>query len=724
MKKLNAIYALIERILPIHRKKIICEYCEEFDGKDVYEIDWVDDRLLLRGNNNISLATALGRYLKHDAKINLTWCGGNIKIPDRLPKATKVCQVIEQKYRVYMNYCTFNYTASWWDFERWEWEIDFMALNGINMPLAIVGAEGCWYETLLEFGFSDEEAREFLVGPAFLAWQWMGNIEGFGGPLPMSWIRKRTVLGKRILKRMISLDMQPIQQGFAGVVPRKLVEKFPDSRMQYQKSWNGFEPTVQLDPLDPLFRKMGLCFLQKQKEIFGTYGFYAADPFHEGKPPVEGSAYLKDVGASIASLFQAFDPDYKWVMQAWSIRKDIACSVPKDRLLILDLAGGSYKGKENFWGYEFVAGNLHNFGGRIKLHGDLKLLAENAYEKLIKEELNVVGTGLFMEGIEQNPVYYDLAFEMLTKDHANSLEEWVEEYILRRYGRCEENAKIAWDILLKTVYAPGSNGVERGSAICSRPAVNLKKTGPGPGFLFPYGRKRLYQALQCLLKVGYTREDCALNMEKYVTDGYEFDVVDVLRQYLSDYAYELYTQVSRSFLNRESDVFKRLSAQYLELMDDMDQLLSIRSEYSFERWMKDAAKWAETEEEKKLYEYNAASLITLWGSDVGSNLFDYAWREWSGLISLFYKERWKQFFGMLKECLESGKEYQEDGLKLTVDARECFRANDFYAKLADWESNWLWEEKSYPVYEELQGGSESVSSRRKLIEELMQKYAV
>ena len=710
MENLNVIYALIERIVPEYREQIVCEYCEDIEGKDVYETDWDGDRLLLRGNNNISLAAALGRYLKYDAKVNITWCGGNFQVPDKLPRATRVRQVIEQKYRVYMNYCTFNYTASWWDFDRWEKEIDLMALNGINMPLTIVGAECCWYETLLEFGFTDEEAREFLAGPAFLAWQWMGNIEGFGGPLPMSWIRKRTALGKRILERMLAFGMQPIQQGFSGVVPRKLVEKYPDSRMQYQKSWNGFEPTVQLDPLDPLFREMGLCFLQKQKEIFGAYGFYAADPFHEGKPPVEGSAYLKDVGESIASLFCAFDPDYKWVMQAWSIRKDIACSVPKDRLLILDLAGGSYKGRENFWGYEFVAGNLHNFGGRIKLHGDLKLLAENAYEKLVKEELNVVGTGLFMEGIEQNPVYYDLAFEMLTKDQAVDLEEWIQEYIVRRYGRYDDNAKKAWDILIKTVYAPGSNGVERGSAVCTRPAVNLKKTGPGPGFLFPYGRKRLYQALEYLLMA-----DCA-------TDGYEFDVVDVLRQYLSDYAYELYTEVSRSFLNREPDVFERLSGQYLELMDDMDELLSIRSEYSFKKWMADAAKWAENDEEKRLYEYNAASLVTLWGSDAGSNLFDYAWREWSGLISLFYKERWKRFFGMLKEFLESGQEYQEDGLKLTVDARECFRANDFYAKLADWESRWLHEEKNYPVYDGISADQRDAGDHKWLIRKLMQKY--
>ena len=44
-----------------------------------------------------------------------------------------------------------------------------MALNGINMPLAVTGVEAVWYKTLLELGFSDLEARSFLAGLGFLA---------------------------------------------------------------------------------------------------------------------------------------------------------------------------------------------------------------------------------------------------------------------------------------------------------------------------------------------------------------------------------------------------------------------------------------------------------------------------------------------------------------------------------------------------------------------------
>ena len=72
--------------------------------------------------------------------------------------------------------------------------IDFMAIKGINMPLAITGLEAVWRRTLLAFGVDGQEAREFLCGPAYLAWQWMTNMEGVCGPLPKSWIDQQQAL--------------------------------------------------------------------------------------------------------------------------------------------------------------------------------------------------------------------------------------------------------------------------------------------------------------------------------------------------------------------------------------------------------------------------------------------------------------------------------------------------------------------------------------------------
>lgn len=113
--------------------------------------------------------------------------------------------------------------------------------------------------------------------------------------------------------------------------------------------------------LDPLFHEMGLAFLEEQDKLFGSYGAYAADPFHESAPPVDTPEYLKSVGQTIHKLFQTFDTGALWVMQAWSMREDIVKAIPKESLLILDL-NGSKTAANGGWGYPVIAGNLHNFG--------------------------------------------------------------------------------------------------------------------------------------------------------------------------------------------------------------------------------------------------------------------------------------------------------------------------------------------------------------------------
>ena len=47
----------------------------------------------------------------------------------------------------------------------------------------------------------------------------MGNMHGWGGPLPQSWIDNQLALQRQILTRMRSLGMIPVVPGFAGHVP-------------------------------------------------------------------------------------------------------------------------------------------------------------------------------------------------------------------------------------------------------------------------------------------------------------------------------------------------------------------------------------------------------------------------------------------------------------------------------------------------------------------------
>lgn len=677
---IKAAFELIERVTPGYACQFSLELIPPVDGKDCYEITSKDGKVLLKGNNTIALATAYNQYLKYTCNAHVSWFGNQLKLPKKLPLPQKtVYNTINGKYRVYMNYCTLSYTAPWWDWERWQKELDFMAMNSINMPLSVIGLDAVWYNTLLKYGFSDEEARCFLAAPAHSAWQWMQNLEGYGGPLPKSWIDKHIVLGKQIMERQLELGMKPIQQGFSGYVPQEFLKRFPNAKIRIQPSWVAFAGVASLDPTDPLFIAFGRDFLEEEKKLFGAHGTYAADPFHESKPPVDTPEYLNSVGKTIHKLLKDFDPNALWAMQSWSLREHIVKVVPKEDLLILDLNGARSQNENAFWGYPVVTGNLHNFGGRINLHGDLRLLASNQYLSASEKSPNISGSGLFMEGIEQNPVYYELAFEMPLHHQKVNIEEWLERYAERRYGTISEFATQAWFYLLEGPYRPGTNGTERSSIIAARPALEVKKSGPNFGLGIPYDPLLLFKAQELLLKE-YKRMG--------ESEPYCFDIVDIQRQLMSNMGQLIHKQAAEAFKRKDRKVFKLHSERFLELLKDMDRLLRTRPEFNFDKWLSDARKWGDTKEEQDLFERDATALLTIWGPDEGSMIFDYAWREWSGLIKGFYLVRWQKFYAMLDSCLETGKEYSEKGLPM-VYGREEFRANPFYNELANWELEYV-----------------------------------
>ena len=74
------------------------------------------------------------------------------------------------RFRYYQNVCTISYSSAWWRWPRWEREIDWMALNGINLPLAFTGQEAIWKRVYTNLGLEQQEIDEHFAGPAFLAW--------------------------------------------------------------------------------------------------------------------------------------------------------------------------------------------------------------------------------------------------------------------------------------------------------------------------------------------------------------------------------------------------------------------------------------------------------------------------------------------------------------------------------------------------------------------------
>ena len=262
----SPIEGLLERIDKGASRKFVIEQVKS--PVDFFELDQKGDKVVIRGNNYVSIATGLNWYLKYHAGIHLSWNGMQAELPEVLPAVKlKERHETDMKYRYDFNYCTFSYTMAFWDWARWEKEIDWMALHGINLPLAMVGTDGVWFNVLSKLGYTKEEINEFIAGPGFQAWWLMNNLEGWGGPNPDSWYKQQIALQQQIVKRMREYGIEPVFPGYSGMVPHNAKEKL-GLNVSDPGLWNGYRRPAFLQPTDPRFEEIASVFRAEGVEDF------------------------------------------------------------------------------------------------------------------------------------------------------------------------------------------------------------------------------------------------------------------------------------------------------------------------------------------------------------------------------------------------------------------------------------------------------------------------
>ena len=210
---------------------------------------------------------------------------------------------------------------AWWDFTRWEREIDWMALNGYNLILSFTGQEYVWQKLYLSVGVTEDELKSFFSGPAFLAWQRMGNIRGWGGPLDDGWIANQAAMQKKIVERIRLFGMINVLPGFAGHVPAGLKRVYPNANFTQTANWGKFNSTFTedylLEPTDELFQTLGVKYYQLLINEFGTDHVFNCDTFNEMDPNSSDQTYLAQVNKAIYNAMAAVDEDAVFLMQGW-----------------------------------------------------------------------------------------------------------------------------------------------------------------------------------------------------------------------------------------------------------------------------------------------------------------------------------------------------------------------------------------------------------------------
>ncbi|MBQ8423369.1 MAG: alpha-N-acetylglucosaminidase [Coprobacter sp.] len=658
----SAMRGLISRLLP--------EYSNYFEIKkiksdsDCFELWSEGDKVVIAGNNANSMAVGLNHYLKYYCKTEVSWFDYNpIEMPEVLPIVDKKVHIEARvQNRFFLNYCTFGYTMPWWKWREWEHFIDWMALNGVNLPLAITGQESIWYKVWTELGLSDEEVRNYFTGPAHLPWHRMLNIDYWHGNLPMSWLDGQEELQKKIVARERELNMRPVLPAFAGHVPQELARIYPEAKITRLGAWAGYANEYAcsfLDPMDPLFRKIEQAFLKQQKKLYGTDHIYGIDLFNELTPPSWEPDYLARVSRQVYENLRSVDKDATWLQMGWLFfndRKDwtdervkaYLTSYPQEHQMLLDYyceAQEVWQRTEKFFGSPYIWCYLGNFGGNSRLCGKIDVINERIENTFVNGGDNFSGIGSTLEGFDLNPFVYEYVFEKAWDfDTHKNISQWVDCLADQRVGKIDENARKAWQLLIDSVYTDQTTPGQC-SWLNVRPTLGKARTYYSSTW-FSCKNRNLLATLDLLLSVDSKRAT------------HEFDIVNITRQMLSNHFDIVRARYDKAYADKDFTAMKEAETILRDILTDTERLLATNTTFLMGKWIADARSWGTTDTEKTYFESNARNLLTTWG-DEDMLLNDYASRTWAGLVKSYYGVRWNRFFDAVNEAVAAGAEFDD-----------------------------------------------------------------
>lgn len=616
------------------------------DELDAFTVEARDGKVRVAGTSGVAICRGAYEYLRDACHVQVNWSGSNVKMPARLPDYARREVVGPNRYRHYFNICTFGYTSVWWDWKRWRHEVDWMALHGINMPLAMNGQEKVWQKVFRGFGLPDDSISRFFSGPAFLPWHWMGNLNGHGGPMPQSWIDRQATLQKQILKAERELGMTPVVPGFSGFVPTDFSKYHPEVKLSSPTAWAGFEPTTFVDTRNPMFVEIGKRFVSEYRKEFGSDHLYLCDTFNEQNPQFPKETELSDLASCGKAVYESIrqgDPEGTWVMQGWLFYNArnywsqervgaMVKDVPKGRMIVLDLATDEFpvwKQQPAVRDGGWIYNTLHNYGQSTGLYGQLQDYANRAAQDLNDPAHGrMLGMGLTMEGIDQNPVVYELMTDAMWRQDRIDVKQWLKDYAYSRYGVDASEAHAAWSYLQDAIYG-GKDLRWYRSGWRHRPSTSAVSPSA-------------YEAVP--LRFATTMLD-SLAPRLAKNPLFERDLVDVSKTWLSALA-DTHLTAAVALYGEDKAGYEREKALFFKILHDIDRVMAARPEHRLSTWIGDARKWGTTPEEKDRMEWNARMQVTTWG---GPYLYDYANKEWAGLNQDFIRGRWELFFRTLEE---------------------------------------------------------------------------
>eukprot|EP01062_Namystynia_karyoxenos_P022068 TRINITY_DN18441_c1_g1_i1.p1 TRINITY_DN18441_c1_g1~~TRINITY_DN18441_c1_g1_i1.p1 ORF type:complete len:884 (+),score=199.05 TRINITY_DN18441_c1_g1_i1:178-2652(+) len=608
--------------------------------------------VVITGDTPLALLSGAKLWLRDWLNSSVTWTGSRVAVPSPAPAPQRpVRRRRVMRHAYYGNVCTSSYSFWNWGWARWERELDWMALNGIDLPLIVTGQEWVLNRMYLAMGFTRGELNAFFTGPAFLAWHRMGNLQRWAGPLTDSWMEGQRRLTRRIIARAKALGMSPVLPAFHGHVPRAAARVFPGATLGRAPPWFGFKEPYSgqshVEPADQLYVQLGRNFSRAQREEYGSTHWYAVDQFNELAPRSRDGAYLSSAGRALWQSISADDPDARWIVQGWELLRrkwspgNISAylsAVPYDRVLVLDLMAEKlplWEQSRAAAGHQFVWCILNSFGGTVGLSGDMQAAMADPYKALGHPELgrHMAGVGLTMEGIEQNTVLYELVLDHVWEPAPRPVVQWTQAWARARYGLLPAEAGGAWAQLATAAYRRWASFGTPRSAFVFRPSLRYRRDTPA---VPSYDVCGVVGACAKLVAAG------AGEPRLLAAEAFRHDLVEVCQAVAADVFREEYGRLHRSWEGMNLSGLLRAESVMKGVLSDMDELLGASPLYLLGRWIQRSLAHAVHPGDEVILEHNARNQLTRWGPQ--GELADYAAKHWSGLLSGYYAPRWALLF--------------------------------------------------------------------------------
>ncbi len=638
------------------------------NGCDCYEIYSELKKVVLAGNSNLSVAMAYYRYLNEFCNVVITSGDYDISYIATTPlPEEKITHTVKQKIRARTSYEMFSLEGNYWGFDRWEKEIDFMAMHGINTAFQPVGFDGVLFRTLCDIGMDEKLCAEFSSGPAFLMRQLTGNVAGTSSVNSKEYLERKIYIGKKITEREKHLGITPVFPAIMPSIPFSLRRKYIKMDIFKAPLWHNLPPIFYIKPENAFFRIFNKKFLEFQRDLLGETNSYFVEPLYD--VPKKGyNSHLVSLGKALNELFEEFDENAVCYTHMSAINEDFFKKTSPERFIIIN---DSDEEKPSFLSDKkhlvAIKGNRY---GRTGLCGDIEKISRCPFA--VSKNENLLGTAVELDTFSENPMFCESVLSAIKTDEAFDADELVKTYAKKRYRTDAFADEI---ISLKNLCYNTDDCA--GSIICARPSTKLKHTAPFDTLERKYDFKDIYNIAKDIVEKDATKND-----------KMRLDIVSLVRQFLSEFAYPVYLTATEFFKDENARDYEQASNLFLEICEDMDRILKTQESTNLSTVYEKAHELGNNKEETQAIDINFLMYHTVWGPIDRSILYDTAWTEIGGMVKDFYAQRWFMYFRALAAYFDNPKKLKDFSKRQPLDRNE-YNGSYQHKRLTLFENNFL-----------------------------------